>query len=130
MNANLKISRETLSRLHDAELHEIMIDTKKKGLILSFISEDNIRYAFQFHDVLFQRINGVLGQNVVSRAIISNISNIDANEMEALAKWTSSIGDNNRPLDAALFAKHVSDIAAGDTVLSFLVQARTALAQR
>jgi hypothetical protein len=120
MKKGQQISTEVLSKLHDAELSDVSINRNKKTLMLSFVTENSEEVRILFDGVVFQRINNVINQNVISYAVLSGVSNISVDNLNSMSKWVTSIGKNDTSINEDSLSNHIRKILNNDTILFYV----------
>ena len=120
MEKGQQISAEVLSKLHDAELSDVSINRNKKTLMLSFVTENSEEVRILFDGVVFQRINNVINQNVISYAVLSGVSNISVDSLNSMSKWVTSIGKNDTSINEDSLSNHIRKILNNDTILFYV----------
>jgi hypothetical protein len=120
MKKGQQISTEVLSKLHDAELSDVSINRNKKTLMLSFVTENFEEVRILFDGVVFQRINNVINQNVISYAVLSGVSNISVDNLNSMSKWVTSIGKNDTSINEDSLSNHIRKILNNDTILFYV----------
>ena len=108
-----------LSALHDSELYLVRRDRDYRSLKLGFRNIDRTFSNMLFGNILTYRMDNIQCQDVVSRIIASNTTSGFEDNIEKIARWTSSVA-NNLLISEDKLRTHIGKIRSGDLQLIYV----------
>lgn len=110
---------DDLRKLHDAEWHLVVMDRETNSLRIGFTGEDKINIELMFTNVTTFKINNILYQNIVSRAMSSD-GILDLKKIKEITRWTCSGSNNDLLISEENFDSILKKIYSKDLILFYI----------